>query len=241
MNTSNDSASGDIWGALLAVWAGVVVLVIALTILATAGPAAAAPPPVVAGIIVSAAGETSLVRTGQITSPAGRLQEVFEGDRLKTGSNGHINLRFSDGMRMSLGPTTQFHIDDYDDQQGEERSFFSLVRGSLRTITGLIGKSTPTAFRLNTPTAVIGVRGTDFTVMQADCVRTDCASGSSPAMEVAVSNGAIDVGNQSGSLLVMAGQRAQIGLAADDLHLAAPSSAKTCSGAGKLRARTSSA
>ncbi len=214
MGKLTEGFSSHVWQTLLIVWTGVAILIMALAFMTLLNPAMAGQPgddDSAAGIIVSADGDTSLVRTGQITSPAGRLQEVFSGDRLKTGPNGRINLRFTDGMRMSLGPATQLHIDDYQDQAGQERSFFDLVRGSLRTITGLIGKSSPSAFKLNTPTAVIGIRGTDFTVLQADCARTDCTQGDSAAMEVSVTSGAVDVGNQAGSLLVMAGQTARIG------------------------------
>ncbi|MBK8667754.1 MAG: FecR domain-containing protein [Burkholderiales bacterium] len=42
----------------------------------------------------------------------------------------------------------------------------SLLRGSLRLVTGLIAKLKPEQVKVTTPTTVIGVRGTDFIVEQ---------------------------------------------------------------------------
>ena len=95
--------------ALLVGWLSVAGLVTLLATSAIMAPAHAKTRPA-AGVIVSSAGDTSVSRTGQITSPAGRLQEVFAGDRLLTGSNGRITVRFSDGMQMNLGPASQLSM-----------------------------------------------------------------------------------------------------------------------------------
>lgn len=196
--------------ALLVGWLSVAMLVALLATIAMMAPAHASTLQA-AGVIVSSDGDTSLSRTGQITSPAGRLQEVFAGDRLLTGSNGRISLRFSDGMQMNLGPASQLSIDDYLHNDQGDRGWFDLIRGSLRTVTGLIGKRSAKSFRLKTPTAVIGVRGTDFSVVQRDCHAGQCTSPTLGAMEVTVASGAIDVANGSGQVRVKAGQTARIG------------------------------
>ncbi len=196
--------------ALLVGWLSIIGLVTLLATIAMVTPAQAGSLEA-AGVIVSSAGDTSLSRTGQITSPAGRLQEVFAGDRLLTGSNGRISLRFTDGMQMNLGPVSQLSIDDYLHNQQGDRGWFDLVRGSLRTITGLIGKRSAKSFRLRTPTAVIGIRGTDFSVVQRDCHAGQCKNPSLGAMEVSVASGAIDVANGAGQVRVGAGQTARIG------------------------------
>ncbi len=177
----------------------------------------------VAGVIVSSVGDTSLSRTGQITSPAGRLQEIYVGDRLLTGSNGQISLRFTDGMRMNIGPASQLNVDDYLHDPKGDRGWFDLLRGSLRTVTGLIGKRSPRSFRLRTPTAVIGVRGTDFSVVQRDCHAGDCSKPELGAMEVSVARGAVDVANKAGQVRINAGQTARIdNLGAKPMLVAAP-------------------
>lgn len=163
------------------------------------------------GKIVSARGDTSLSRTGEVVTPADRKPHLQQGDRLRTGGNGHMELLFTDGMRMSLGPGTQLTISDYAMARGAQRSWFDMARGTLRTITGMIGKNDPAAFRLRTPTAVVGVRGTDFTVVQADCPGGYCRDPDAAAMQVAVTAGEVDVVGTGGVVSVAAGQTATIG------------------------------
>lgn len=78
---------------------------------------------------------------------------------------GRVHLRFSDGGYISLKPNTEFRVDEYRFEEKEvstSRSFFNLVRGGLRAITGLIGKSDRKSYRMRTPAATIGIRGTIF-------------------------------------------------------------------------------
>lgn len=201
--------------ALLIGWVAIAVLVGLLASLVMASPAYAQSAPAVteAGVIVSAAGDTSLSRRGHISTPAKQAQKVFSGDKLRTGSNGRINLRFSDGMQMNIGSASQLKIDQYAHGGKKERSWFDLLRGSLRTVTGMMGKREPKSFRLRTPTAVVGIRGTDFKVMQRDCSVSDCQRADIDAMEVSVISGAVDVVTSGGQLAVGAGQTAKIGQA----------------------------
>ncbi len=164
-----------------------------------------------AGRIVSARGETSLSRIGEVVAPADRKPGVRTGDRLRTGGNGRIEMLFADGMRMSLGPDTHLTITEYVLQGGQPLSWFDLARGTLRTITGMIGKRDPQSFRLRTPTAVVGVRGTDFTVVQANCPAGRCPDDKHPAMAISVTQGAVDVVTTGGHLSVNEGQSAVIG------------------------------
>lgn len=208
--------------ALVVGWLGIAGLISLLVTVVMMSTAHADTLPV-AGVIVSSVGDTSLSRTGQITSPAGRLQEIYVGDRLLTGSNGQISLRFTDGMRMNIGPASQLNVDDYLHDPKGDRGWFDLLRGSLRTVTGLIGKRSPRSFRLRTPTAVIGVRGTDFSVVQRDCHAGDCSKPELGAMEVSVAKGAVDVANKAGQVRINAGQTARIdNLGAKPMLVAAP-------------------
>lgn len=195
--------------ALVVGWLGIAGLISLLVTVVMMSSAHADSMPV-AGVIVSSVGDTSLSRTGQITSPAGRLQEIYVGDRLLTGADGQISVRFTDGMRMNIGPASQLNVDDYLHDPKGDRGWFDLLRGSLRTVTGMIGKRSPKSFRLRTPTAVIGVRGTDFSVVQRDCHAGDCSKPELGATEVSVAKGAVDVANQAGQVRINAGQTARI-------------------------------
>ena len=131
------------------------------------------------------AGRIAFVR-GPLTAIGGGRERtlltggaVFEGDVLETASGTVAVLAFRDGGRITLQPNTRFRIDRYsfDDKKPETgSSFFSLLRGGLRAVTGVLGRSAPRAYRMNTPLATIGIRGTSFDlVCQADCAREGAA------------------------------------------------------------------
>jgi len=92
--------------------------------------------------------------------------EIANGEAVVTGTEGRAQLRFSDGAMISLQPGTEFKIDNYQfSGKGgdEERGFFSLIKGGMRTITGLIGRSNRGNYKVTTSVATIGIRGTEYT------------------------------------------------------------------------------
>lgn len=157
----------------------------------------------------SAVGKVDFVIGGVNARTADGKQRVLakgatleSGDLIETESNGRIQIRFNDGAYVSLQPQTQFRIDDYkynNKSDGEEKGFFSLFKGGLRTITGVIGRINKSNYQLNTPTATIGIRGTSYTVTQ-----------NGDALNVSVGKGQIFVRNDAGGLLITAGQSAFI-------------------------------
>jgi hypothetical protein len=88
--------------------------------------------------------------------------QVFEGDSIVTGTDGEIHLTMADEGYIAVRPNTKMRIAQYrangDDQ---DRGLIGLLSGSLRSITGWIGKYRPKAYVIRTPTATIGIRGTD--------------------------------------------------------------------------------
>ncbi len=91
--------------------------------------------------------------------------EINEGDFVKTGSNAWALLAMSDGASLTLRPDSQVGFNTYRyDREGDPEknsSVLSLVTGALRSITGYIGRTNRTGYRIETPTATIGIRGTD--------------------------------------------------------------------------------
>ena len=89
---------------------------------------------------------------------------IDEGATINTGSGSFAKIKFEDGGSIFLRPSTRFRVDAFENSGGkkkEEKSFFSLLKGGLRFVTGLIAKRNRNAYRVNTPTATIGIRGTD--------------------------------------------------------------------------------
>ncbi len=100
---------------------------------------------------------------------------VYPGDLVETGTGTRAILAFRDESRVSLGATTRFRVDNFvfDDKSPEEGRFLvSLLRGSVRALTGLIGKSNNRNVGFSTSTATIGIRGTGFDV---DCSDDTCS------------------------------------------------------------------
>lgn len=117
-----------------------------------------------AGQVVFSTGEAKAIDESGIQRQLNKGDAVLSGDTLET-QNGLLQVKFSDGGFMSFKPHSRFEIQEYrfnGVSDGQERSHFKLMRGGLRTVTGQIGKTNRTAYRINTPSATIGIRGTKF-------------------------------------------------------------------------------
>ena len=117
------------------------------------------------GRIEAAGGDVSVIaRSGEIR-PSTIGSWLEPGDAVSTaGAQSWAVLRMEDGASFTLRPNTRMRIDRYrysEDHPDENGSWLSLVKGSLRAVTGLIGRQSPDSYRLTTPTATIGIRGTD--------------------------------------------------------------------------------
>lgn len=128
--------------------------------------------------------------------------EINNGDTIQT-IDGRAQIRFSDGGYISLQPNTEFKVEDYTyngKSDGSEKGFFSLVKGGLRAITGAIGHTNKQAYRVNTPVATIGIRGTEY-----------LAQFSNARLLVKVGNGAVYLVNQAGDIVLYKGQVGEAG------------------------------
>jgi len=117
------------------------------------------------GLVIGRAFSKSLVNTEFNRLNSGAL--LYEGDLLKTESSGHIHLQLRDSGILSLRPNSELQIEVFQfDEENPEASTvkFNLLRGTTRSVSGKAAESAKHRFRLNTPIAAIGVRGTDFVV-----------------------------------------------------------------------------
>lgn len=89
-------------------------------------------------------------------------QKIYEGQTIETASDSEVHLVTEDGGVIALRPGTTFRIDEYSAEGGPaDKIFMSLFKGAMRSITGWVGKHNTFAYRITTPNATIGVRGTD--------------------------------------------------------------------------------
>ena len=97
----------------------------------------------------------------------GQGSSISVGDRIYTESNGHVHIRFVDNALVSVRPRSTLTVQRYDfdpEKPSASAVKFELVEGVARSISGDAAKAARQRFRLNTPVAAIGVRGTDFVV-----------------------------------------------------------------------------
>lgn len=132
----------------------------ALAILVPAIPAAHAEGE--AGIVLFANGDVTATSQNGVARELKRRSPVYAGDSLRTGAGARAQVRFTDGGIVALKPASELRIDDYAYRAGssEQKSILSLLKGGFRTMTGAIGKQTRSDYRVNTPVATIGIRGT---------------------------------------------------------------------------------
>lgn len=122
--------------------------------------------------LIDGAGRTSAVERGT---------SIHAGDRIETEEGGHVHIRFIDGAFVSVRPASRLMIETYryDPVRPENSAIrLKLEQGVARSISGKGAELARERFRLNTPIAAIGVKGTDFVVLaESERVRVAVHSG----------------------------------------------------------------
>lgn len=136
----------------------------ALALTLVAAPALAQQPSPV-GRVKVVSGAAFIVRSGMAV-PAEVGQSVLETDSLRTGDDGRIGVTLDDDTRLSLGPGSEVRIDSfrYAPAQGSVGLAMQFLRGVAVYVSGQIAKLAPDSIRLETPSAIVGVRGTSLAV-----------------------------------------------------------------------------
>lgn len=97
-------------------------------------------------------------------------QAIYDNRQIITSGNGYVHIRFDDQGLVSVRPNSRLNIEKYHYNSVKPAAStvkFNLVKGSARSVSGKAAKAARQRFRMNTPLAAIGVRGTDF-VVRAD-------------------------------------------------------------------------
>ncbi len=122
------------------------------------------------GRVLFAVGDARLADGGAVLR---KDDLITVGQAVATGANGHVHIRFVDDAFVSVRPNSRLQVEQYvyDERDPKNnRVRFSLAQGVARLITGKAGQSSKDNFRLNTPVAAIGIRGTDFLVQAGDAL-----------------------------------------------------------------------
>ncbi len=152
----------------------------------------------VIGKIIAGSG-TLLVRAQDNTER--RLQRrspVYAGDTVVVGENGFVQIRFVDNTLIALQPNSEFVVEEYvyhGKEDGSGKLVFNLLKGGLRTISGTIGKKNEENYRMKTPVATIGIRGTHYGLR---ICQQNCDAGASDGLYGGVLEGKIFVDAKGG-------------------------------------------
>lgn len=147
-------------GRAFAAWVAALVLI----------PAAWAQPPQPVARVALAVGQAQRVAPDGRIEPLALGSALAEQDRIVTGKDAMLMLIFADQARVAVRPDTELVIRRYrvDPAGADTHIQLDLIRGAMRQISGDAAHLQPERYRLNTPIAVIGVRGTDFLAKVGD-------------------------------------------------------------------------
>lgn len=146
-----------------------VLLFAAVLMIAVSVPGAALHAAETVAIVERVTGQVSIDRDGERT-PAVEGLAIEAQDTVITSPEAAIGLRFTDGAEIALGPETTFRIQEYRyDRTRDEGAFKGrLSRGTLSARSGRIAKRGRDRMLVETPSTILGVRGTRFLVRVDD-------------------------------------------------------------------------
>lgn len=154
------------WTDIKTRWATALALAVSIAILTHSALAAES-----AGTILLAKGDAEVEGADGRVKELEKGTEVVEGDTIRTATKSFAVIRFTDGGKVTVRPKSVLVIDKYAYGSDNDGSTLDLIKGGLRALTGAIAKNNPDAYRVNTPVATLGVRGTEFDVRlcEAEC------------------------------------------------------------------------
>ena len=152
-----------------------------------------------AGEISNLSGTLSVKRADGSTKLLAVKSEVQPGDTLATEAGTYARVKFIDGGEVVLRPGTQMKVDNYSYDAAkpkDDSQLISLLKGGMRFLTGALGHRSKDRVSYDTPTATIGIRGTEGGIQLND----------DNSLNVDVGSGAVVVKNAGGELEVSVGQ-----------------------------------
>lgn len=140
-------------------------LAVLAVVVGFATPVFAAQEPNPAGRIKTVTGAAFIVRNNAVI-PAQAGQVVYEADALRTGPDGKIGVTLKDDTRLALGPGSEVRLERFAYAPGTASlgMVLKFVRGVTAYVSGRLAKLAPDSVRLETPSAIVGVRGTTLAI-----------------------------------------------------------------------------
>ena len=167
------------------------------------------------GVFQSVSGDVKAAAGATAPASVAVNQRVVPGTMVTTGPGAQTVIRFDDGHTVVLSENTEFRVAQYSFDKEKPQSdniAIQILKGALRSVSGLVASRNRNAFALIAPQATIGIRGTDFMVALVN-----------PAY-LSVLQGTIGVSNTAGSAAFSAGATATVA-SSTTLAIAIPAAA----------------
>ena len=167
------------------------------------------------GIVQSVRGDVRAATGTAAPASVVRDQRVVPGTTVTTGAGAQTVIRFDDGHTVVLNENSEFRVNQYSfdrDRPQSDNIAMQILKGAMRSVSGLIALRSRNAYALVAPQATIGIRGTDFMIALVN-----------PAY-LSVLQGAIGATNAAGTATFAAGATATVA-SATALAVAIPAAA----------------
>jgi len=116
------------------------------------------------GMVVASRGEVSALANGS-SRELKQGDFIYVNDEISTGARSFAVLQFTDGAKVTIRPDSKMLIETYLYAGNDsDEATLNLVSGGLRVITGAMAKTNPENYKVRTPVALMGVRGTEFSI-----------------------------------------------------------------------------
>ena len=118
-----------------------------------------------AGMVVASRGEVIAMANGG-SRELKQGDFIYQNDEIMTSNRSFAVLQFVDGAKVTVRPDSTLIIEQYLYAGNDnDEATLNLVSGGLRVITGAMAKTNPENYKVRTPVALMGVRGTEFSIM----------------------------------------------------------------------------
>jgi len=164
------------------------------------------------GLVQTVSGSVIAVDKSKVSRKLLVGNPVYLGDKVITGEDGLVRLKMIDDAILDLRCFSIMVIEDYAINPDNRRSILNLLQGSLRKVTGKIGKMSEDVYELKTPVASVGVRGTEYALRVFQSKGCGGTIDADDGLYLEVIKGLVDVHNPAGSTMVAVGETAYVPL-----------------------------
>ena len=164
------------------------------------------------GSVETSSGSVIAVNKSKVSRKLFAGAPVYLGDKVITGEDGSVRLHMIDDAILDLRCYSIMVIEEYALTPSSRRSIINLLQGSLRKVTGQIGKLSKDVYELRTPVASIGVRGTEYAVRVFQSKGCGGTVNVDDGLYLEVIKGLVDVHNAKGTVVIAKGETAYVPL-----------------------------